>query len=296
MLGYEDFKKCLKDTFSTQNNGEYVLEESEILKANEKCETLTVRCQNNTSEKRITAVFYVKELYVSYRNGESIDEILEHITKSSESTSSGLEAFADMDFLKGYYKDHVQAYLVNTERNKEFLKSVVHKDFFDLSIVFSIVNDSVYDEGIASVTITHNLAKILGTDLDELLECSKKQEYQIFTLPDLLRRVSERCGYQMPPLPDEPKMFVITNKSENKGAGTIFSQGALEELASHFDRDFYLLPSSIHEFIAVDGEYDAVGYLREMVHEVNSEMVADKDLLSGSVYKCNNETLEITVA
>lgn len=96
-------------------------------------------------------------------------------------------------------------------------------------------------------------------------------------------------------LKDENSMVIITNKEMVYGAGLIFCENALEEARRLTNSDvIYILPSSIHELIAVSVK-DAgdVKKLYEMVKTVNNSQVDPKDRLSYNVYKWDGEDLKI---
>ena len=59
----------------------------------------------------------------------------------------------------------------------------------------------------------------------------------------------------------------------------------LEQLAKRVDGDYYLIPSSVHEFILlpVDQERSAEE-LKEMIVEVNSTELTPEEILSDQLY------------
>ena len=58
----------------------------------------------------------------------------------------------------------------------------------------------------------------------------------------------------------------------------------LHELAEKFGSDLYILPSSVHEVIAVSADMGSPDDLAEMVYEINMEQVDIDDRLSNQVY------------
>lgn len=60
--------------------------------------------------------------------------------------------------------------------------------------------------------------------------------------------------------------------------------------------DFYILPSSIHELLAVPVSTAEIEELRQMVKEVNDNEVAPEEILGYEVYRYNRETGEVEVA
>ena len=83
---------------------------------------------------------------------------------------------------------------------------------------------------------------------------------------------------------DERSMYVITNESKLYGAASILYEEPLHELAEKFGSDLYILPSSVHEVIAVSADMGSPDDLAEMVYEINMEQVDIDDRLSNQVY------------
>lgn len=70
----------------------------------------------------------------------------------------------------------------------------------------------------------------------------------------------------------------------------------LEIAAKKMNGDFYILPSSIHELLAVPVSTAEIEELRQMVKEVNDNEVAPEEILGYEVYRYNRETGEVEVA
>ena len=83
----------------------------------------------------------------------------------------------------------------------------------------------------------------------------------------------------------ENDMVVISNNNGINGACEMINEDVLNRLESIFHGDFYILPSSIHELIAIKAgaDFDSIS-MREMVTEVNSEVVALTERLSDNAY------------
>lgn len=80
-------------------------------------------------------------------------------------------------------------------------------------------------------------------------------------------------------------MKILGNSAHIYGAACILYPGVLEEIARKEGRDFYILPSSVHEVIllkAGDGEDPLL--LKEMIREVNDTQVALEEILSYQLY------------
>ncbi|MCF0127103.1 MAG: hypothetical protein HUJ70_00965 [Pseudobutyrivibrio sp.] len=92
------------------------------------------------------------------------------------------------------------------------------------------------------------------------------------------------------------QMFIITNEARIQGAATMFYEDALSGLADQMGTDLYILPSSVHELIAVSTDMGTPENLAEMVKEVNGTQVALEEQLSDHVYKYDAASKQITLA
>ncbi|MDE7404300.1 MAG: hypothetical protein K2M81_04265, partial [Lachnospiraceae bacterium] len=80
-------------------------------------------------------------------------------------------------------------------------------------------------------------------------------------------------------------MYVLTNKQKLYGAACMLYPGVLKTFAEKIQRDFYILPSSIHEVILVPADADTdKEALHEIVTEINRTQVAEEEVLADSVY------------
>ena len=65
----------------------------------------------------------------------------------------------------------------------------------------------------------------------------------------------------------------------------MFYEDALSELSKKVGTDLYILPSSVHEVIAVSTDMGTPETLSEMVREVNGTQVSEEEQLSDHVYR-----------
>ena len=88
-------------------------------------------------------------------------------------------------------------------------------------------------------------------------------------------------------LAETPKspFYVVSNELKVDGAVAIASKTALEQVHEVVGENYYILPSSRHEILAVpESMVSDPEDLRQMVCEVNATQVEAKDLLSDNVY------------
>lgn len=93
-----------------------------------------------------------------------------------------------------------------------------------------------------------------------------------------------------------PKMYIISNASKVNGASAIVYSDALQQVAEMMGSDLYILPSSIHEVLAVSVEDRELEDLEEMVRSVNQTDVSPEEVLSDNVYKYDSESRTLSLA
>ena len=89
-------------------------------------------------------------------------------------------------------------------------------------------------------------------------------------------------------------MWVISNERKINGAVTMLYEDKLHSLAESMGTDLYILPSSIHEVIAVSTETGRPEELAQMVSETNRHEVRPGERLSNQVYHYSRNMRTIT--
>ena len=195
---------------------------------------------------------------------------------------------------------------VNAERNQRMLENTPHTMKEDLAIIYKVLLDPS-NEGMATITIKNEHMDFWGVTKETLHELAVNNSNRI--LPATVRGMNEimmeMMGRDMLPeiaeaimadMPAEEQMFVISNSANVNGASALFYSDALEKLSEKVGTDLYILPSSVHECIAVSSEMGTPESLAEMVQEVNGTQVAIDEQLSDHVYFYDAKSKDITLA
>lgn len=174
-------------------------------------------------------------------------------------------------------KKNLRLMLINTERNECFLKTVPHREFFDLSYICYLKLEAS-GFGTATTSVTDNCLRLWDISEDELFEIARSnmQDYE------------EECILYLSNL-----LYVVTNRTNTWGASIISKDNVLKEVYKQVGGSFYLIPSSIHEWLAVPQstqvEKEA---FKEMVRDVNNTVIEEKEILSYSVFFYNGNRME----
>lgn len=184
----------------------------------------------------------------------------------------------------------------NYERCKRFLADKIYKKVLDLAVVPRVFFG--INRGYSSIgTMYKEAAARLCVTEDEIIHAAFVNSPRIW--PSNVQKMSELFHTPASELVPElniheaPEMYAISNTLTLYGAGAILYPGVLENLRTRISSDLYLIPSSIHEFIAVPYDFfgDDTDSLRSMIYATNRNkgVVKEEDVLSDNAYFYNGK-------
>jgi hypothetical protein len=256
----------------------------------------------------VAPTIYLNSYYIDYSHGKSIDRILEDIMsiykENSDVNLGEMRKLLDFSNLK----DKVAFKLIQKEKNRELLKEVPYFEFLDLAVVFYLLLDE--NQGGQMTALIHNShMEQWGITGDELDDLAKKNTPvllppEIRTIEEVIRdiftkQLSEFDEDSLIDLfgsdPNNPTIYVLSNKKQINGAGCILYEGFLKCFAEEQKEDIIILPSSVHETLLIpDGGNLKYEELKEMVCQINLTEVLEVDVLSNGIYCYELETGKIT--
>lgn len=198
------------------------------------------------------------------------------------------------DFDRSRILENVVCQLINTKKNKERLVDTVHTDFLDLSVVYCVIVPTNDD---CSLLVKRNLCEGYDIRFEELdfaaMRNTKLRSFTIDTMPSILgdigvsSHVLDSAG---------AGIYVLSNPRRVNGASVMLYPEEFKKVSGFFGDDLYILPSSIHEVIAIPVSVGKIADLEDMVRTVNSTKVSEEEFLSDSVYRYNRAENKITIA
>ena len=234
----------------------------------------------------------------------TIDQVLDHIADLYTKNVNGADSYGDIvanSLQPGGFeqvRDMIVMQLVNTEMNAESLNRTPHRDVEDLSVVYRLLFDRD-DGGLASAKISDTMMQAWEVSEQDLFEAASKNTKEL--LPTKILPMGQMLENLMGvnPLegPDDPTnvMYVITNESGVNGAAVpLYDKAAMDDLCDTMGGGMYLLPSSVHEFIALPADDahtgpDPVMEFAYMIQEVNANEVPDDEILGTVPYHYDKE-------
>lgn len=175
--------------------------------------------------------------------------------------------------------------IVRRSGNEDFLSDKVYEEVADLAILY-YVNVKLSNKDTGTINISKSVFDYWNIDMQTLHDTAfsnlEKDHLIICPISDLLSMMGG-----IPDAPDSIDMYVVSNRSKNYGAACMLSSKVMELLRDRLG-DFYIIPSSIHEFIAIptvrDQEDVDVSKIIDMIKDVNASSVPDEDILSDNLY------------
>lgn len=250
---------------------------------------LTIR----TGESNIVPTLYLDDIFKGYESGDSLDQVMIRIADSyvEADTQKDIDASFITDFES--VKSHIVPHLVNREENAEKLMGVPYKMVNDLAAIFYIEVGRNGD-GVMQACITNDLMDMYGVDANELYDISVKNlnTISVPSFRGMSEVISQDFGMDVP-TPDEEQMYVITNGDKVNGSAQMLNEHLMDQASARIGGDFYIIPSSVHEVLAVPVGRMEVDELEGMVREVNSTQVAKEDKLSDTVYAFDSVNREV---
>ena len=232
-----------------------------------------------TEEDRIAPTLYLEEIV---RDAEEKNLFLSEVVDRLVSLVSKEFTF-DIDklFSSDYIESHVRIG-VQKEGTEDLLKRT---SSFEGIEEYLYIADENEGEGF-SIKLKPEMAKKAGLSESHLFEVAEKNNLEEFTAKPLMDIISQMIGGETIPEDEVAPMYVLSNKSNIKGASAMLDKKGIGELADRIGvHEFVLLPSSIHECILVPkvGGVD-LEMFENMVKEVNATTVDPLERLVDRAY------------
>lgn len=268
-------------------------------------EVQTVTKNNNTELKsllikikgeNLTPSIYLEQFYKDYKNNkkeleEIVSKIIELRIKHRKDTKMDLNYLEDFEAIK---KDIIPTFAGLEKYNKELMELCPYVKILDMVMVFRIVIDMKDKDGVTgTILIKDDLQNKLGVTTQTLFETALKNvkgNFKCKNMGEIFKEMMRASDHEAEMFNDNP-MYVLTNKEMTFGAAAIIDEEFMWDVYDKIGGDFIIIPSSIHELIAVpmtemENNKD---YVNNMIKDVNRTQVEQKDRLSNHAYKFTKE-------
>ena len=299
MLNYNEFKEAvtskIKDYLPADFSNATVSINSVLKNNSLHLDGLTIRHEGES----ICPNIYLNQFYEDYTDGRDFESILSEIAKIRQKHSGPIDldvkAITDFDAVK----DKINIKLINSSQNKEYLKDKPHTDIADLSAIYYI-NLGTDEYGSMTTVISDCLLSQYGITVEELHQTAIRNmgpNARFSTMFEVLSEImSDNAPSDIFDAADD-MIFVLSNQNKINGASMLLCPTVMDMIAEKVGKDYYLLPSSIHEALIVPYRPDMeVDSLATMVREVNATQVAKDEQLSDHVYRYDYDNHSLVIA
>lgn len=240
----------------------------------------------------VAPTIYLNSMYDDYCNGYSLESIISAIVDTSLDAEpmAPIQSAEDMDFSFDSIKDKLTARVIDTELNQTYLQSHPYGYLFaGLAIIAEINIGDHY-----RCVITNELAEQYGLNISEVLETARENMQNRY--PAMLMSMETALFGKSENILDGDSdlgnMGVLTLDGADGFGGAVIAYKGITDLIleSVGEAELYLLPSSLHEWIVLRGDYDTAE-LKNMVLSANQTVVDTADKLSDSVFKLDADGL-----
>lgn len=208
---------------------------------------------------------------------------------------SGKELADATDFLSDYskVKDNLFVRVSNAGRSKPLLQNSPYTTLGDIAFTVHVgLNWQEESAPVYTTVVSDQMLESWGISKEALFKDAVDNSAR--RLPVVCRPLADFMMGMMGAEtiergePDNG-LYVLTNGPGQYGAATVMYPGILDEMHKELG-NFYMLPSSVHEFLLLPENFGfPVEQLEMMVRDVNRTVLDEGDFLSDSVYHYDGE-------
>ena len=271
MMEYELFKKLIPERIHEYLPPVYHKYTPDVRQVEKVNETKDAFCMMPPDKNPMVAIptLYLDDLYRDFALDEDLERVLGE-TANVIMTWSGIEVPELADFTLEKHTDKVIVNLISRSMNKKLLANIPHRDFLDMAVIYRLVQ-SINEQGINSAIITNEILSGSGLDADELHRLALENT----------PRMMEIRIYNS----DQEGVYVVTNRTGICGAAAMLYKEEMRRIAKLTEGDFFILPSSIHEFFAIDAKRADPDELVKMLAAGNQCVTRPQEQLSNVIYR-----------
>lgn len=220
--------------------------------------------------RKVAPVVYIDSMI---EDGKTVDEIADEVAALAK---NGYVEWEASDIVEMLDESRIVYRLISND-NFDFYKNMPMRSYMDMIIVYGY-----YISQNAFTYITNDLMRIKGLTEQQLYRHAMENTQQI--IPATLESMSSIIG-EMTDIEtqDEQSMYVLSNKDRYFGAAAVLYPNLLQRIKNQLG-SFYLLPSSVHEWIIIPASSKSSSELNQMINDVNREYVNSSNQLSNHCY------------
>lgn len=208
---------------------------------------------------------------------------------NSTMNCNGIISKENKPYDKNFILANVEYRLINAERNADILKKILHRKFLNLVVIYRVIIERNSKENIG-LDLTDEMIQRLGISIEELEENSIKNTradgFEIKSLADVLG-LEANSGVPM---------YILSNSCGQNGANILLFPEEIKKVADLLNSDLWIIPSSIHEVIAIPITICGKEEINMIIQEVNNTQVNAEEILGYKLYKYSREIGKVEIA
>lgn len=293
-LRYEGFRNVLLSQLRRRLTGSCGIRrvsKSEAVKNND---TVMEMILVEMEDGRAAPILYLQDLYRTYQEGADLGDILQGLCELYTTYASmGHPVEEELSELLDDWektKQLITFRMINGAKNTRRMKNKPFSRLGEFLLAYQIqIGDG--HGGFYATQVTDDMLKEWGIDEAELHEIAVANmnlpgNYQLLPMEEA---TGIRIDSSVKP-EDRPEIYVLTSRAKVNGATVIYSDEVKQKVASTVGGDYYLLPSSIHEWVVISKRWaQRTEKMEHMVQDINDTSVEDEDFLSNHVYEYDAE-------
>ena len=271
----------------------------------------------------VAPTLYVEDFYEMYRRGRSVRSLSQDAVHSVISSLDLGDSIAEYSSRLDPAESCLNVRVLSKRKNRQLLRKIPYKD---LGCGLVLIADWVYGEFRAMVT--NEIVKGTGLTEEQLFDdalssMAQREPAVLYHLTDAImdarydgygsaqNLLDENAGATDPSAgtqnvqaaamephvnaaadaPPEGSALILSNSPMFRGAAALFYPGVIDKIHALLNDDYYIIPSSIHEFIIVPARGADPVELARMLREANREVVSDEDVLADDIFMSEGGTI-----
>ena len=303
-MGIEEFKKELLAelvNLGREMDSPIKVEIRNVERVNDVSERIYLSFPEAESSLRLGLGFSVKGLYEEFKHTANLYAVAKTLVKRllEEKNSLAVVQKLQSEISAEWILQRIKPIVVNKKQNEHLLNDYINKEYLDLLVLFQVVVDRQEDHS-KTMLLQKSVAQSFGITMDELEQkvfnpTWMNANFKISEIREVLQKLSPGEFDSSPFIGD---MWVVTNNEALYGAASILYPELFKVLAmKDVNKVLYILPSSVHECIAVlldnyscpEVETSIVEWLQNMVRTINQCEVSKEEFLSDNIYLYSKE-------
>lgn len=281
-----------------RNELEKMLQEGETIQVeeqmgnNEAKKVYLVLKKNGREDLGITNI---ENYYQSLLAGDTLEDIVADMAKIIQ-IQPGYKILKGNRSNWGSVCNQVIYRLIHYGKNIDELADKAYIQWQEFAIVFYII-EFENGEGYYSVPVTKKDLDTWKIDIETLYHAAARNTPELLTLQidNLLDIVAASSIWQYDSEMMElvcqnmPAIYVLSNAMDTYGAAVILYEGILKDFSRKIGHDFYLVPLSVNEVLAVGSQHTDPDELRKLHRSFLAIRTDDERWLSDEVYLYRSE-------